>query len=273
MSHDLGTLFLGFAVGEFAAEVRTHQRTRTESGVRFKVRRFWIFANLFEPVRTGANLKISEGIFGESVYTYLNSATAVPELHAIWCMVFRRKSVEIEGGDSQINNFNLPNFSAITGSPKVPNGTHLEPFGTLKQFLEPPRGGCAGTMGLAVQWTSTPVTQEVEKWMAQSIHCNLVLLIHAPDCLGRPSPGNVLMIGESNISTKDNNKVKVQEILLRRMVKLLECNGKPMWCNHPRAERKGGGDCLALVLEWMVDIVVRGHVCWGRNGKKDASRM
>ncbi|KAJ6558905.1 hypothetical protein B0H10DRAFT_1962773 [Mycena sp. CBHHK59/15] len=98
---------------------------------------------------------------------------------------------------------------------------------------------------------------------------------HPNGKIGRPSAGKVLVIGEPNISTKDDDKVKVREILLPRMVQLLECAGKPMWCNRPRAEWNRGGHCLALVLEWMVYIVVGGTRALGiqRNGKDQVTAI
>ncbi|KAJ7906138.1 hypothetical protein B0H13DRAFT_1880822 [Mycena leptocephala] len=44
---------------------------------------------------------------------------------------------------------------------------------------------------------------------------------------------------------------------------------KAVWVNHQRTERNVSGHCLALVLEWMVDLVVGGvsKLAIARNGK------
>ncbi|KAJ7861956.1 hypothetical protein B0H13DRAFT_1867666 [Mycena leptocephala] len=161
-------------------------------------------------------------------------------------------------------------------------------FGTMKQFMDHPHVACEITIGLAVFWTSTPVfhkvrdyhrfslavltpvSHKVEERMAQSLHCNLVLLIHAPKVQGKASPGKVLVIGEPNITKEHDGKVKTTDVLFSRMVKMIKSvHNKAVWVNHQRTERNVSGHCLALVLEWMVDLVVGGvsKLAIARNGK------
>ncbi|KAJ7817443.1 hypothetical protein B0H14DRAFT_2602030 [Mycena olivaceomarginata] len=161
-------------------------------------------------------------------------------------------------------------------------------FGTKKQFMDHPHGACEITIGLAVFWTSTPVfhrvrdyhrfslavltpvSHKVEERMAQGLHCNLVLLIHAPKVQVKASPGKFLVIGEPNITKEHDGKVKTTDALFSRMVKMIKSvHKKAVWVNHQRTERNGSGHCLALVLEWMVDLVIGGvsKLAIARNGQ------
>jgi hypothetical protein len=91
-----------------------------------------------------------------------------------------------------------------------------------------------------------------------------------------PSPGKVLVVGDPN--RFNNAHERFGDILNKHMVELIKWG----WANRIRGagvfvnkcslckERNTGGHCLALALEWMVDLIAGGKKVLGI--KRDTRR-
>ncbi|KAJ7854019.1 hypothetical protein B0H13DRAFT_1903831 [Mycena leptocephala] len=134
---------------------------------------------------------------------------------------------------------------------------HLRAFSTFKQFAEYPRQKCSVTLGLAVIWTVKPVTHTIKTWL-KSLHVNVVMLFHPPSGAHSCCP-KVYVIGEPNIGPVEMRHHMVAGVVSARMRNLLgQKNTRPVWSNRRRPERNDEGHCLALGLEWLVDLVMLG---------------
>ncbi|KAJ7508031.1 hypothetical protein B0H11DRAFT_1902342 [Mycena galericulata] len=147
------------------------------------------------------------------------------------------------------------------GQKKSPqySGIPFEPFRTISGLIHsnPQR---AFTIGLAVS-PENPVGKPVEKWAKEPMHCNMMVLIHAPHVPGRRSTGEILLICEPNITDVEAREHKAKYILKSRMCEMLKEIGssvKHVWANNKRKERNNVGICLTLALEWMVELVAGG---------------
>ncbi|KAJ6548299.1 hypothetical protein B0H10DRAFT_2129359 [Mycena sp. CBHHK59/15] len=135
----------------------------------------------------------------------------------------------------------------------------FKPFGTLSGliFCKPQ---CAFTIALAV-WPANPVGRSVAEWANDPMHCNVMVLIHAPKIPGLCGPGKVLLICEPNITEVEERERKADKILSSHMVEFINAihpRFTEVWVNHERRERNETGICLCLVLEWMVEMVAAG---------------
>jgi hypothetical protein len=131
----------------------------------------------------------------------------------------------------------------------------------MRSFVDHPKRDCAITMGMVVVWRSTPVCKTVKDWTNEGFQINLVLLIHAPaEQPGQHNP-KVLLVGNPNRLDEDETATQMDKILLPRMINLVKYAKKPawsVWCNKLRAERNWKQASLALVSEWMIEILVGG---------------
>ncbi|KAJ6628207.1 hypothetical protein B0H10DRAFT_2184954 [Mycena sp. CBHHK59/15] len=136
------------------------------------------------------------------------------------------------------------------------SGIPFKPFGTLSGliFCKPQH---AFTIVLAV-WLANPVRRSVAEWANDPMHCNVMVLIHAPKIPGQRGPGKVLLICEPNITEVEERERKADKILSSRMVKFINAihsRFTEVWVNH---ERNKTGIFLHLVLEWMVEMAAAG---------------
>ncbi|KAJ6610184.1 hypothetical protein B0H10DRAFT_2061090 [Mycena sp. CBHHK59/15] len=125
----------------------------------------------------------------------------------------------------------------------------FKPFGTLSGliFCKPQ---CAFTIALAV-WPANPVGRSVAEWANDPMHCNVMVLIHAPKFLDYAP----------NITEVEERERKADKILSSHMVEFINAihpRFTEVWVNHERRERNETGICLCLVLEWMVEMVAAG---------------
>ncbi|KAJ7829742.1 hypothetical protein B0H14DRAFT_2593830 [Mycena olivaceomarginata] len=128
----------------------------------------------------------------------------------------------------------------------------LQPFASFAEFLKYPRGDCPITMGIISLWEDKPVTSE---WLSHEFHANLVMVIHSNR---NPSPGKVLVVGDPN--RFNNAHEQFGEPSMVELIKWGRANrirGAGVFVNKCslRKERNTGGHCLALALEWMVDLI------------------
>ncbi|KAJ7782251.1 hypothetical protein DFH07DRAFT_764418 [Mycena maculata] len=142
------------------------------------------------------------------------------------------------------------------GQKKAPqySGIPFQPFGTVSGLIH-----CnpqhAFTIGLAV-WRGNPVGTPVEKWAKEPMHCDVMVLIHAPPMPGRRSTGKIILICELNITNVEARERKAKDILKSRMCEMLKEIGsrvKQVWVNNERKECNNTGICLTLALEWMIE--------------------
>ncbi|KAJ7932170.1 hypothetical protein B0H13DRAFT_1857301 [Mycena leptocephala] len=134
---------------------------------------------------------------------------------------------------------------------------HLHAFSTFKQFTEYPCQKCSVTLGLAVIWTVKLVTHTIETWL-KSLHVNVVMLFHPPSGAHSRCP-KVYVIGEHNIGPVEMRHHTVAGVVSAWMRDLLsQKNTRPVWSNRPCPEQNDEGHCLALGLEWLVELVVLG---------------
>lgn len=112
-------------------------------------------------------------------------------------------------------------------------------------------------LGVGICWIRPPVTQTVDAFYNADFHVNLVLLI--PSSVGnRP---RTIVVCDPNVRGRKAGGMRMREALFPRMCTLLETTelkGLPRWCNEPREVRNTKGICLALALEWAVELVANG---------------
>jgi hypothetical protein len=108
-----------------------------------------------------------------------------------------------------------------------------------------------------VIWTIKPATHTLDKWL-KSLHVNITILIHPPSRVHFRCP-KVYVIGEPSIGPIEMKHRTVVGVVTAPMCALLVLNSKWLvWCNRPCPERNSEGHCLALDLEWLVELVVLG---------------
>ncbi|KAJ6605709.1 hypothetical protein B0H10DRAFT_2228962 [Mycena sp. CBHHK59/15] len=109
----------------------------------------------------------------------------------------------------------------------------------------------------------TPVGKETGRRYA-SLHANLILIIH-PQKSG--APGKAIAVGEPNVIKlySDLHPADSGDILEGRMNALLRAafsrqktSRKWIWINKPRPERNDNGDCVELVLYWIMEMICNG---------------
>lgn len=104
------------------------------------------------------------------------------------------------------------------------------------------------------------VTQTVEDRVATEWHSNLLLVVN-----GNLGSGKDLIVGEPNATDDDQYTIetdprKVFEAPMARLLDSKSVREKKyrIWVNTMRTEENTEGICLRLVLEWMLELVVRG---------------
>ncbi|KAJ6551091.1 hypothetical protein B0H10DRAFT_2126813, partial [Mycena sp. CBHHK59/15] len=109
----------------------------------------------------------------------------------------------------------------------------------------------------------TPVGKETGRRYA-SLHANLILIIH-PQKSG--APGKAITVGEPNVIKLYSHLHPADsgDILEGRMNALLRAafsrqktSRKWIWIIKPRPERNDNGDCVELVLYWIMEMICNG---------------
>ncbi|KAJ6601641.1 hypothetical protein B0H10DRAFT_2230499 [Mycena sp. CBHHK59/15] len=101
-------------------------------------------------------------------------------------------------------------------------------------------------------WMTPPVGTTWEDFRDSDFHAVLFVLIHAPPGPGSTSTSKVLLIGDINTSGEQHDH------LLPRVKMLLANAPTHRFVNLAHTERNRHGVCLTLVLEWMLELVIRG---------------
>ncbi|KAJ6620234.1 hypothetical protein B0H10DRAFT_1946284 [Mycena sp. CBHHK59/15] len=146
------------------------------------------------------------------------------------------------------------------GIPKAQKCVPFSHFSTIEPLWKHLHTGSEITLGVFAMWTETPVGKPSLEWLSKHLHSCVVAIVHAPD--QQQKAGKVILVGNPNIVDGDCKKTAASEILKPHLISLLrhlekKCGGKrPIFVNTTRPERNGGGHCLQLVLEWLVEIVV-----------------
>lgn len=130
----------------------------------------------------------------------------------------------------------------------------FDPFGGISAFVHhrPPK--CDISLALAILWKS-PVRKTATEWVAEEMHANVLVIVHAPhDLRGGRIPGKVIAIADPNFASETGNPLsgRINSLLRVRRVPTTR------FVSLPRAESNGKGICLALALEWLVEMVVKG---------------
>ncbi|KAJ6564125.1 hypothetical protein B0H19DRAFT_1067717 [Mycena capillaripes] len=149
----------------------------------------------------------------------------------------------------------LKEMQCLSGLPKAHHygGIPFEPFTTVATLPN-----CKPHAA----WLVNPVGKSIQDWAKEPWHCNFLVLIHAPHTPGKHSPGKALLICELNITDVEEREHVVAKILKSRMcgmLKELRSSAKQVWVNKKCPVGNNGGICLALALEWMVELIVGGE--------------
>ncbi|KAJ7301706.1 hypothetical protein DFH08DRAFT_827326 [Mycena albidolilacea] len=92
------------------------------------------------------------------------------------------------------------------------------------------------------------------EFLSNDFHANFLMVVHAPNGVN-PSPGKALVVGDPNVINT------VEGIPNRRMGALVnharrKLKGSPVFLNRVRPVRNSNGECLQLVLRWILDLIL-----------------
>ncbi|KAJ6537088.1 hypothetical protein B0H19DRAFT_1240815 [Mycena capillaripes] len=141
-------------------------------------------------------------------------------------------------------------------------------FGLVSTWARHPADNNDITLSLFCCWTSNPAADSTSNQTGKDddskleLHAVVVATIH-PVVHGRRSR-RAIVIADPNVISLDNHLDTLSEITRKgHLVKMFQAyerdKSRPLyWINRPRGQRNKDGICLALALEWMVEIVVDG---------------
>ncbi|KAJ7177426.1 hypothetical protein C8R43DRAFT_942697 [Mycena crocata] len=159
---------------------------------------------------------------------------------------------------SEFTVFDRPIMFASEREKRRHTGLAFRPFTTLGFFERHPRRTAAITLGICIVPTKSQVTLTTREWMSADYHCYLLFALHPPANAPRGTP-KILVVGDPNVSNLHRNATKMGQVLFSRTKTLLDSSSiTEFWRNTPRDERNTKGCCLALVLEWMIEVIVKG---------------
>ncbi|KAJ7310977.1 hypothetical protein DFH08DRAFT_822815 [Mycena albidolilacea] len=120
----------------------------------------------------------------------------------------------------------------------------------IRQTMQAPF--CAGsTVFQKLQQRCSKLKAE---FLSNDFHANFLMVVHAPNGVN-PSPGKALVVGDPNVINT------VEGIPNKRMGALVnharcKLKGSPVFLNRVRPVRNSNGECLQLVLRWILDLIL-----------------
>ncbi|KAJ7820151.1 hypothetical protein B0H14DRAFT_2834344 [Mycena olivaceomarginata] len=128
-----------------------------------------------------------------------------------------------------------------------PRPLSMMSFSTVDQLIDFPRQDCPITIGLI----SLGAERE---FLSNDFHANFLMVVHAPNGIN-PSPGKALVVGDPNvINTVEGIPNKRMGALVNHARRKLK--GSPVFLNRVRPVRNSNGECLQLVLRWILDLIL-----------------
>ncbi|KAJ7863612.1 hypothetical protein B0H14DRAFT_2737722 [Mycena olivaceomarginata] len=135
-----------------------------------------------------------------------------------------------------------------------PRPLSMMSFSTVDQLIDFPRQDCPITIGLISLWEQKGVGITQAEFLSNDFHANFLMVVHAPNGVN-PSPGKALVVGDPNvINTIEGIPNKRMGALVNHARRKLK--GSPVFLNRVRPVRNSNGECLQLVLRWILDLIL-----------------
>ncbi|KAJ7694051.1 hypothetical protein B0H14DRAFT_3905756 [Mycena olivaceomarginata] len=135
-----------------------------------------------------------------------------------------------------------------------PRPLSMMSFSTVDQLIDFPRQDCPITIGLISLWEQKGVGITQAEFLSNDFHANFLMVVHAPNGVN-PSPGKALVVGDPNvINTVEGIPNKRMGALVNHARRKLK--GSPVFLNRVRPVRNSNGECLQLVLRWILDLIL-----------------
>ncbi|KAJ7809111.1 hypothetical protein B0H14DRAFT_2867632, partial [Mycena olivaceomarginata] len=135
-----------------------------------------------------------------------------------------------------------------------PRPLSMMSFSTVDQLIDFPRQDCPITIGLISLWEQKGVGITRAEFLSNDFHANFLMVFHAPNGVN-PSPGKALVVGDPNvINTVEGIPNKRMGALVNHARRKLR--GSPVFLNRVRPVRNSNGECLQLVLRWILDLIL-----------------
>ncbi|KAJ7830238.1 hypothetical protein B0H14DRAFT_2807833 [Mycena olivaceomarginata] len=135
-----------------------------------------------------------------------------------------------------------------------PRPLSMMSFSTVDQLIDFPRQDCPITIGLISLWEQKGVGITQAEFLSNDFHANFLMVVHAPNGVN-PSPGKALVVSDPNvINTVEGIPNKRMGALVNHARRKLK--GSPVFLNRVRPVRNSNGECLQLVLRWILDLIL-----------------